>query len=204
MKTNPAKILSVLLHPLLMPTAGLLILFNSGSIYEFLSFPAKRVIFIIVLLCTVVLPLTFVPFYIFQKIIKNLQMDDRKERLIPFFVTFILYLFCYYLLVRLQAPEIKTIVNFILIGSISTLLIFGLSFRWKISAHMTGIGAMLGSLIAFSFILKVNLEIYIIITIVLSGILGYSRLILNKHKAYQIYSGWGLGLIVSLVLLLFF
>lgn len=84
MKNSLAKILSTLLHPLLMPTIGILILFNSGSIYEFLSFPAQKVIFIIVMLCTVVLPLTFVPFYIFQKIIKNVQMDERRERLIPF------------------------------------------------------------------------------------------------------------------------
>jgi hypothetical protein len=204
MKNSLAKILSALLHPLLMPTIGILILFNSGTIYEFLSFPAQKVIFIIVILSTIILPLTFVPFYVFQKIIKNVQMDDRRERLIPFFVTFILYVFCYYLLIRLNAPELKTIVNFILIGAISTLLIFGLSFRWKISAHMTGIGAMLGSLIAFSFILKVNLELYIVITILLSGILAYSRLTLNKHKPYQIYSGWAIGIVVSLLILFFF
>lgn len=199
-----ARGLSILFHPVLMPLYGLLILFNSNSIYQYLSLPAKKVILIIVVLGTIILPLTFVPFYIFQKIIKNVQMENRKERLIPFFVTFILYVFCYYLLIRLNAPEIKTIINFILVGAISTILLFGLSFKWKISAHMTGIGALLGSLIAFSFILKVNLEFYIVILILISGFLGFARLTLDSHKPFEIYTGWFLGLVSAITILFLF
>ena len=82
-KTLP-NILSVILHPLLFPSIGLIIFFNSGSILEFLPEQAKKIILIIVSVSTIVLPLTFVPFYIYQKIIKNVQMDQSKERLIPF------------------------------------------------------------------------------------------------------------------------
>lgn len=197
MKKILARILSILFHPVLMPLIGLLILFNSNSIYQYLSLPAKKVILIIVALGTIVLPLTFVPFYVFQKIIRNIKMETKKERLIPFFVTFILYVFCYYLLIRLHAPEIKTIINYILVGAVSTLILFALSFKWKISAHMTGIGALLGSLIAFSFILKINLEYYIILSILVSGLLGFARLTLESHKPFEIYTGWLLGLLTS-------
>lgn len=196
--------LSILFHPVLMPLYGILLLFFSDSIYQFLSSPAKRVIFIIVALGTIVLPLTFVPFYVFQKIIKNIKMESRKERLIPFFVTFILYIFCYYLLIRLNAPEIKTITTFILSGAITSLFLFGLSFKWKISAHMTGIGGLLGALVAFSFILKTNFESYIILLILISGLLGYSRLYLKAHKPFEIYCGWLLGFITTLIVLFIF
>ena len=197
-----AKILSVILHPLLLPSIGILILFNSGSILEFLPFQAKKIILLIVFLSTIVLPLTFVPFYIFQKIIKNVQMDNTRERLIPFFVTSVLYTFCYYLLLRLGAP--KTLANFILVGAVSVFALFGLSFYWKISAHMIGIGGLMGAFIALSFLLNVNLDYYIIILILLSGILGYSRLTLGKHLPYQIYTGWGLGVLISLTVLFIF
>jgi len=200
-KTFP-KILSILLHPLLFPSIGMLIIFNSGSILEFLPFQAKKIILLIVSVSTIVLPLTFVPFYIFQKIIKNVQMDHSKERLIPFFVTSVLYTFCYYLLVRLGAP--KTIANFILVGAVSVFVLFGISFKWKISAHMVGIGGLTGALIAISFILKINLDYYIISTVILSGLLGYSRLKLEKHEPYQIYVGWMIGIIISLFILLLF
>ena len=197
-----AKILSVVLHPLLIPTIGLLIVLNSGSRLEFLPSQAKRIILLIVFVSTTILPLTFVPFYVFQKIIKNVQMDNSKERLIPFLVTSVLYVFCYYLLLRLGVPD--TIVNFILVGAVSVFTLFILSFFWKISAHMLGIGGLVGALISISFILNVNLEYYIVASILFSGILGYSRLTLGKHKQYQIYTGWILGLTMSMAILFIF
>ena len=96
MGKKSAKVLSVLFHPLLLPAIGMLILFNSGSVLEYLPFQAKKIILLIVFVSTFVLPLTFVPFFIFQKIIQNVQMETNKERLIPFFVTSVLYFFCYY------------------------------------------------------------------------------------------------------------
>lgn len=197
-----AKILSIVLHPLLIPSFGLLIIINSGSKLEFLPFQAKKIILIIVFVSTVILPLTFVPFYIFQKIIKNIQMDNAKERLIPFLVTFVLYAFCDYLLWRLGVPD--TIVYFLLIAVVSTFILFTISFFWKISAHMIGIGGLVGALISISFILNVDLEYYIIASILFSGILAFSRLFLGKHEPSQIYTGWILGVIISVVILFVF
>ena len=126
-------------------------------------------------------------------------MEHAKERLIPFLVISVLYIFSYYLLIRLGAP--KTIAKLILISAITVFSLFILSFFWKISAHMAGIGGLLGALIAISFLLSVNLEYYIITVIIISGILGFSRLVLDKHKPYQIYSGWFLGIFISLIVL---
>ena len=202
MNKTLAKIFSVVLHPLLIPTFGLLIILNAGSKLEFLPFQAKRIILLIVFVSTTILPLTFVPFYIFQKIIKNVQMDNSRERLIPFLVTFVLYTFCDYLLLRLGVPE--TLVNFILVGVVTVFILFVISFFWKISAHMSGIGGLVGALISISFILNVDLEYFIFGSILFSGILGYSRLILGKHEPSQIYTGWLLGFIISAAILFIF
>ncbi len=202
MGKTSAKIISVLFHPLLLPSIGMLILFNSGSVLEYLPFQAKKIILLIVSVSTFILPLTFVPFFVFQKIIKNVQMENNRERLIPFFVTSVLYFFCYYLLVRLGAPP--TISKFILASTTTVVILFLLSFKWKISAHMIGIGGLTGALIAISFRLNVNLEYFIIATIIVSGIIGFSRLNLKSHKPYQIYVGWLTGLITSILVLYFF
>ena len=194
-----AKVFSIVFHPILLPTIGMIILFNSGSVLEFIPYQAKKVILLIVFFSTAVLPLTFVPFFIFQKVVKSVQMDDAKERLIPFAVTSILYAFSYYLLIRLGAPN--TIAKFILIGAITVFALFILSFFWKVSAHMAGLGGLFGALIAVSFNLNVNLEYFIIPVAIVSGLLGFSRLLLNKHKPYQIYSGWLLGMAVALMVL---
>ncbi len=79
-------------------------------------------------------------------------MENNRERLIPFFVTSVLYFFCYYLLKRLGAPQ--TILKFILLAASTVFILFLLSFKWKISAHMVGIGGLTGALIAVSFTFK--------------------------------------------------
>lgn len=202
MEKKIAKIFSVLLHPLLLPTIGILILYNSGSVLEYLPFQAKKIILLIVGVSTLILPISFVPFFIFQKIIKNVQMENNRERLVPFFITSVLFLFGYYLLVRLGAPQ--TITKFILAASVSAVILFLYSFKWKISAHLTGIGGLTGALIAISFRLNVNMEYYIITAILLSGIIGYSRLKLKTHKPFHVYVGWITGCLVSILVISFF
>ncbi len=196
-----AKIFSILFHPLLLPTIAIYILYNSGSTLEFLPYNYKKIYLLIIIVCTFVLPLTFVPFFIFQRIIKNIHMESNKERLLPFFVTFVLYVLSYYLIaIKIGAPE--TITRFILSASITVGILFLTSFKWKISAHMTGIGGLTGVLIAVSFRLGVNLEYYIIASVIASGIIGYSRLVLKAHNHYQIYLGWLMGVITPVVIIL--
>ena len=113
----PAKIISVLFHPLLLPSIGILILFNSGTILEYLPIRAMKIIFLIVFVSTAILPLTFVPFFIFQKVIKNIHMESSKERLIPFFITSFLYFFCFYLQWQLQL-QLESFLSFRLNGKL--------------------------------------------------------------------------------------
>ena len=197
-----SKLISVLFHPLVLTTLAIIILFNSGSYIDFLPFNAKKIVLLIVFVSTFVLPLTFVPFYLFQSIIKSIHMESHKERLIPFFISFCLYLFCYYLLYRIGSPE--TINRLILAGAASILVLFLLSIKWKISAHMVGIGGFTGALIALSFLLKVNMQYYIIASVLASGLVAYSRLYLEAHTPKQIYIGWFTGLIASLIVLFIF
>lgn len=197
-----AKTFSIIFHPLLLPTIGIIILFNSGSVLEYLPFQAKKIVLLVVAVSTLILPLTFVPFFVFQKIIKTVQMDNNRERLIPFFVTSVLYIFCYYLLLRLGAPQ--TILKFILAASTTVVVLFFFSFKWKISAHMMGIGGLTGALIAISFRLNVNLEYFIVSTIFVSGLIGFSRLRLKTHTPCQIYTGWLVSVFVTFIVIQFF
>ncbi|OFX87982.1 MAG: hypothetical protein A2W99_11540 [Bacteroidetes bacterium GWF2_33_16] len=202
MRKYISKSISILFHPLVLPTLSIFILFNSGTYLDFIPYNAKKVVILIVFVSTFVLPLTFVPFYLFQSIIKNIQMESNKERLVPFFISFCLYLFCYYLLYRIGSPEM--INRLILAAATSILLLFILSIKWKISAHMVGIGGLTGALIALSLLLKVNMQYYIIASVLASGLIGFARLWLKAHSPKQIYIGWITGLIVTFIVLFVF
>jgi len=202
MEKKLAKTFSVLLHPLLLPTIGIIILYNSGSVLEYLPFQAKKIILLIVGISTLILPISFVPFFIFQKIIKNVHMENNKERLIPFFVTAAMFAFGYFLLIRLGAPQ--TITRYILAATTSAFVLFLLTFKWKISAHLMGWGGITGTFIAVSFRLNINLEYFIMASVLLSGLISYARLYLKTHKTYEVYSGWLIGCLISILIILYF
>jgi len=197
-----AKTISGIFNPLLIPTYGLIILFNSETFYSLLPYEAKKIIFLSVFLSTCLIPLAFIPLFYFQRVIHNFEMKTTKERYLPFAVIGILYFIAYMMLGRMGVPDI--INNLILAAAFIIVVILAVSIRWKISAHMAGIGGLLGALIIFTFSLKVDFLPYIILTIFIAGILGSSRIILKLHNPEQIYTGFGTGLAVLIITYLLF
>lgn len=197
-----ANIVSILLHPLLMPTFGLLIILSATSSIIILPFEAKRIILIIVAINTLALPLLLIPLFYRLSIIKSVRMTDHRERIIPLAFTIIPYLFSYYFLNRL--PIMNEIPNFLLGASITIGIALIVSIWWKISIHMIGIGGMVGLMLALSQIVYYDIFWYLIILILLSGFVAWGRLALNEHKPNQVYTGFLVGLVtISLSILLF-
>jgi hypothetical protein len=201
MLKKTANIFSIILHPLLMPTIGLFLIFNSKSYLSFMPIQEQKVLFMIIFVNTCVFPISIIPFFIYQKLIKNIKLSNRKERIFPLSITIIFYFFTYLILHKLIAPII--IQNFILGSFISILLLLLINLKWKISAHMIGIGGIVGLILALSMKLIINLQVIIMTLFVVSGILGSVRLYLNEHNPLQIYSGFMLGLLVVLTTILF-
>jgi membrane-associated phospholipid phosphatase len=68
-----------------------------------------------------------------------------------------------------------------------------ITIRWKISVHMTSWGGLTGFLLVSSFALRVDILMLILISILLAGALGSSRIILKAHTPAQVYAGYLLG-----------
>ena len=63
---------------------------------------------------------------------------------------------------------------------------------------MVGIGGLLGVLISVSYLIKFDMTLFYILVILMGGLVGFSRLMLNEHKPSQLYFGFLLGLIVQI------
>lgn len=189
-----AKIISILIHPLIIPSLGFLLLFNSGTYLGYLPFDYKKMILIIVVLCTFVIPLSMIPFFLYQKMIFDIQLSQSRERYIPLVVSFSLFMFCYFLLRRIPVPPDYQ--AFCLGCALSVLIILLVIAKWKISLHMVGIGGLTGLIIYLTIQMQVNLEFYLILTLIAAGMVGTARLILEAHKPFEIYSGFLIGCIV--------
>lgn len=196
-----ALFISVLFHPLLMATYGCLLLFYGipNTVYDFLT-PAEtkwqliRIIFIFSFLFPVLN--IFILFRL--KRIPTITLSGQKERTFPYLLTGLFYLGLAYLLMDVNIwPSIKL---FIFGGGVAILLTALINFRNKISAHMVGIGGLLGVIISASFLIRFDMTPYYILIIILAGLIGTARLVLGEHRPQQIYSGFLLGLLVQLIL----
>lgn len=195
-----AKFISVIFHPVLMPTLGFLLLFNSGFYFSFINWDAKRLVLLIVLFSTAIMPLLTMSVLAISPRFK-LEFDTGSQRALPLLLASVFYYMGYMLLSRINVFPILKVV---MIASV--LVILGLlitSLRWKISGHMAALGGLTGLLLALSFRTGVY-PVWAIITVVLiSGITGTALLFLEKNKLWHLEAGYAMGFVL-LYLVIFF
>jgi membrane-associated phospholipid phosphatase len=110
------------------------------------------------------------------------------------------YFGLFYLLYDIHIWETLKLVIFC--SGVSILITALINLKYKISAHMVGIGGMVGLLISLALLLKISLLVPLIGSILIAGLIGSSRIFLKEHKPSQIYSGFTIGLISQLFVFL--
>ena len=188
-----ARLLSYLLHPLLMPFYAALLVMNLNSYIAYSISPqVQRIIVSLVFITTCILPVLTALILLQKGMIRSLEMESLAERKIPFVTTAIFYCICFYLLNQLPVPRILSLM---VLGATITIVIAWLfSFFWKISIHMIGIGGFAGILLGLSQVLNTGLSGILLLTIIVAGLLGTARISLGAHSPKQVYTGFLLGL----------
>jgi membrane-associated phospholipid phosphatase len=200
MEKKIATFLTVLLHPLLAPIAGIFILTRSGTYIADLNPEIINLINLIVITLTLVLPVCMIPFYLYFRMIRQISIPEKHERLIPMIITLVAYLGAWFLIRRLPVSQLYG--RFLLGACLSLLIVVAVSFYWKISLHMTGMGGLVGLVLALSRKLGVELMVVLLLLIILSGLAGFARLQLNAHSKSQVLAGFLIGLTVVYFLIL--
>jgi len=187
-----ARFISVVFHPLFIPLYCLLIIFNSPVyiIYQ-LNIDAKYAVCAVVAVFTLVLPAVSTVMLLKMDGIKSLKMNSQEERKLPFIMSAIFYATAYFSMQQVGIP--KLITNAILGATISLVILFLANFKQKTSAHMVGIGGLLGIVYTLSEIYIVGISQFLFPSIILAGLIGYSRLKLKAHQPIEIYSGLIIG-----------
>ncbi|MCB0804597.1 MAG: hypothetical protein KDC05_02305 [Bacteroidales bacterium] len=201
METRFARIISVVLQPLLVPFYSLLIIFGLNT-YISLVIPvqAKQMILALVFITTFLFPAIFIFLLYKRRIITTLQMENRNERIFPMIITNIFYFLTFHMIRQMQLPDIYLRLFF---GSaVVVLFTMVISLFWKISAHMTGFGGLLGSLIGLSQTIQYNLAGWVVIAIVCCGLVGFARLKLKAHTQTQVYAGFMSGMVIMLLFII--
>lgn len=196
---RPAKIISVVFHPIIMPLAGVFILLTFGGWLNLIPPEGKRYIYLIVVFTTIILPLSIMPVLLKTRLISSYLLTDRDERRIPLLMMAMMYMAGAYMLQRADAP---TILSLFLNGSSMVVLAVAIfNWRWKISNHMAGIGGVTGMVLAISMRWMLNEQIIIGVLFLIAGITGYARMKDDDHTPAQVYVGYLLGLSINFLLI---
>ncbi len=196
------KILSILLHPIFIPTFVMLVLLHEVEFFNILLSNYKKTLIIIMVIFTIVLPIIILLLLLKLARIKSLEMETVKERNLPLFYTILMMIIGFSFFKNIAFLSIH-LCSIYLSGIIVLIIAFLITKKWKISLHMLGVGAALGSLINMNIVFG-NLFNWILGLIVISGLLAYSRLELKAHNKKQIYAGFVLGCVLQSTLTLYF
>jgi hypothetical protein len=186
-----AAVISTVLHPVIMPLAGFVVILYSGTYPGNMEPGTKINLIMLVAGLTVILPLIFIPLYLYVRIIRELTMDNRRERLVPMYITLACYLFSFMLLRNMPLNNIYN--NFMVGVCLTLLLVILVSMFWKISMHMAGLGGIVALVLFLSLGLNSDLMVYLVLSILAGGLAGYARLITGAHTPAQVYCGFALG-----------
>jgi len=201
-QAKAAKVISLVFHPVFMPLYGLLIIFSAPTLFGYLPFNVKRILFLIVLVNNVLLPLSLLPYLRYRNYITSWLMESRKERMLPLFIVTILYAATSYIIIRYPVPVfIKTFIAGIFIISLA---LTAINLWWKISVHSTAVGSIAALVLVLSIKMNSTLLWPLLIVILGSGLTMSARLKLNVHSTAEVWIGYffgyaGLGLLMWLI-----
>lgn len=189
-----AKIISVVFHPLLMVTYGMMLVFS----FTYLAvFPTQLKWLIIggLFMCTVIVPGLFILLMMRMGIASDFDLTNRKERAVPYLTILVSILTCIFYLYRMKLPFWLTD---IFIGVfVALFLALCINYYWKISAHAIGIGGLLGAVLGVSRMHMINPYWGFMTLFLVVGLVCSSRIYLEKHTPLQTYAGVGLGFICT-------
>jgi membrane-associated phospholipid phosphatase len=194
-----AKIISYIFNPLLMPTLGILIIFHSGTYLSYMPFEGKKFLFTLIFAGTFVIPLCFLPFYFYFKVIQSVEMETQLQRIMPLLITCVLYFCTFYILRSMPVPFITMFVFSTCVSLLVNLLIL---LKWKVSSHLIGLGGITGLIASLHIRLNADITNFLILSILLSGLVGSSRLRLNSHTPSQVYLGFLIGFSIVVTFLM--
>ena len=186
-----AHTLSLLLHPVWMPTLALIIAFSIDPHLTFaFSYKGQWVIIGMVFIMTALFPVSSMFMLWRSGVVSELAMPRRSERIVPYILTLIYFCMAYYLLRRTpNHPLTLAIFSGIILSVAADLLI---TLRWKVSIHMTGIGGIIGMVLGLMLVHGARAW-FLPLLFILAGALGTARLLVSDHTPAQIYVGTAIG-----------
>ena len=193
-----ARIVSAVFTPFSIPFVAFLILFLF-SYQNIMPLAYKLIVLGVVYCFTILMPTLTI--FLFRKIngFEAKDLADRKKRYVPYLLTIISYVFCMLMMRKLNIPWYMS--GIILTALLMMLISIILNLKWKLSEHMLGMGGIVGGVVSFSALFGYNPVWWLSLFILIAGVLGTARIILQHHTLSEVLTGFVVGFICALLVL---
>lgn len=174
----------------------------------------KTFIILSFLTLSVLFPLLGIALMRMQGLVGSLELKTKKERIGPMILIAIFYLWLY---VNIRNNTlVPPVITFFVLGSVIALFIglFINSFS-KISLHCVGAGGLVTGILfiysrfvfeSFDIVLplsdwvwRVSNDLVLLLSLIIAGLIGTARLLLNAHENNEIYGGYLVGIISQMI-----
>ncbi len=135
--------------------------------------------------------------------INDLFISKKEERTMPYLFSIMAYAFWTMFMWRtLQFPMFIVAMG---IGSaVSIIAIVVINLKWKISAHLGGIGGLTGAIFGVSYRMAINPLVFITVILAISALVALARIELKAHTPNQVLAGFVVGFIAVFLPCIFF
>lgn len=126
-------------------------------------------------------------------------MEQRKERIRPFFLITIIYCFVTYIFTaKTRISTDDSLFKLLLIIDCLVIASTVITFFYKVSVHSIGVMGILGIILPLNNVAENNsLFVPTIVLLVIAGIVMSARLQLNSHTPREVWIGAGTGLLIG-------
>lgn len=196
------KAITLIFQPLLMPTFGMMILMNMTF---FVGLPPlwRWISIIGTFIFTAVLPAIPILMMLRKGEINDLFISKKEQRTMPYLISFLAYVFWSMFMWRtLQFPMFIVAMG---IGSaVSIITITVINLKWKISAHLGGVGGLTGAVFGVCYRIAINPLMFLIVILAISALVALARMELKAHTPGQVLAGFVVGFLAVFLPCIFF
>ncbi len=186
--------IAAIFHPLIYPTLAAVMLFTSDTYFSLFEIKAKLYVVGLVFVCTYLVPLLTMPLLFAAGALKSITMESQRERTLPLLITSTMFYLAYFFLKKYEAIVFLNI--FILTSCVSVIVALFVTYRWKISLHMIGIGGFLAGILQHGRIYGADTFPLFCGILILAGLIGTARLAVQAHSPNQIFGGFFSGFLL--------
>lgn len=193
-----SRYISAIFSPMLMPSYCVALAMWLTPLSD-IAENTRLIVSLVVLFLTGIIPFAMLFALLKAGYVNNLDVSNRTQRLIPILAISLCYIAATIYIHRIKGSDWLAMIY---VGAFAAGVICAIvSTFWKISAHGTAAGAVIGLLMRFvvSELNVIPMLPWVIGAILLGGIIGVSRMVLRAHTPGEYIAGEVLGAVCVFV-----